>query len=105
MRKLLFLFCSLLFAGAIYSQSISVKGQIADTSEKKPLSNAVVAILSKDSVLLKHTRTGADGSFTLTTTGEGPFIMLVTYPKFADFMDQLAPKEPVLDLGRINLIK
>ncbi len=105
MRKLLFLFCSLLFAGAIYSQSITVKGQIADTSEKKPLSNAVVAILSKDSVLLKHTRTGADGSFTLTTTGEGPFIMLVTYPKFADFMDQLAPKEPVLDLGRINLIK
>ena len=105
MRKLLFLFCSLLFAGAIYSQSITVKGQIADTSEKKPLSNAVVAILSKDSVLLKHTRTGADGSFILTTTGEGPFIMLVTYPKFADFMDQLAPKEPVLDLGRINLIK
>lgn len=105
MRKLLFLFCSLLFAGAIQSQSLTIKGLIADTSEKKPLSNAVVAILSKDSVLLKHTRTGADGSFTLTTTGEGPFIMLVTYPKFADFMDQLAPKEPVLDLGRINLIK
>ncbi|KIC91840.1 outer membrane beta-barrel family protein [Flavihumibacter sp. ZG627] len=105
MRKLLFLFCSLLFAGAIYSQSITVKGQIADTSEKKPLSNAVVAILSKDSVLLKHTRTGEDGRFTLTATGEGPFIMLVTYPKFADFMDQLAPKEPVLDLGGINLIK
>ena len=95
----------MLLACAAFSQQISLKGQVADTSEHKPLANAVVALLSGDSVLLKHARTDASGNFRITVPTGGPFILLVTYPKFADFMDKVSPNGSELDLGKINLIR
>lgn len=105
MRKTCSLILSMLLACAAFSQQISVKGQVADTSEHKPLANAVVALLSGDSVLLKHARTDASGNFRITVPTGGPFILLVTYPKFADFMDKVSPNGSELDLGKINLIR
>jgi hypothetical protein len=89
MKKLtagiLFLIGSVQFCIA---QSASIKGTVIDTSEKKNLSNAVVALLRKsDSVLLKFTRTDKDGNFHLIKLPEGKFFMLVTHPNYADYFD------------------
>jgi len=105
MRKLLNLTCSLLLAVTLHAQSVTIMGQVVDTSERKPLANAVIALLTKDSVLLQHTRTDASGKFSITSNRGKPHLLMVTYPKFADFVDQVSEASPELDLGRINLIK
>jgi outer membrane beta-barrel protein/carboxypeptidase family protein len=70
------------------AQTASVKGTVTDTSEKKNLSNAVVAILRKsDSVLVKFTRSDAEGKFTISKLPEGKFFLLVTHPNYADYFD------------------
>lgn len=105
MRKSLILLIALLVSAAAYTQTTEIRGQIADTSEKKPLANAVVALLSKDSVLLQHTRTDAEGKFSLKAKDGAALLLLVSYPRFADFLDQIHPAGALLDLGKINLIK
>src|SRR5918993_4107029 len=70
------------------AQSASIKGTVIDTSAKKNLSNAVVAILRKsDSVLIRFTRTDKDGNFVLNKLPSGQFFMLVTHPNYADYFD------------------
>lgn len=96
---------ALFLTGFLYAQTTEIKGQIADTSEKKPLANAVVALLSKDSVLLKFTRTDEQGKFSLKAKDGQAHLLLVTYPKFADFLDVINPSGAAFDLGKINLIK
>lgn len=105
MRKLLIVCCALLYTICLQAQTTEIRGQIADSSEKKPLVNAVVALLSPDSILLQHTRTDAKGNFLLKATDGKPQLLLVSYPKFADFLDVIKPSGPEFDLGKINLIK
>ncbi|WP_290790978.1 outer membrane beta-barrel family protein [Flavihumibacter sp. UBA7668] len=105
MRKLLSLIGALFLSAILYAQTTEIRGEIADTSEKKPLANAVVALLSTDSVLLKHTRTDAQGRFSLKATDGKPHLLMVTYPKFADFLDVVNPVGPRFEMGKINLIK
>src|SRR5262249_23392773 len=51
-----------------------------------------------DSILVSHTRTNATGHFQLTVP-PGRYIILVTYPRYADFVDTLNVK----DSGAITL--
>jgi hypothetical protein len=86
-------------------QKASIKGTVRDTLNKQNLSNAVIALLqSKDSVLYKFTRTNENGSFELHDLVKGDYLMMVTFPKFADYitpvsLDSISPK----DLGNISL--
>jgi hypothetical protein len=105
MRKLLSLIGALFLSVILYAQTTEIRGEIADTSEKKPLANAVVALLSTDSVLLKHTRTDAQGRFSLKSTDGKPHLLMVSYPKFADFLDVVNPVGARFEMGKINLIK
>nr|MCU0385670.1 hypothetical protein [Flavihumibacter sp.] len=65
----------------------------------------MVALLSPDSVLLQHSRTDAKGNFVLKAADGKPFLLLVSYPKFADFLDVVNPVGSEFNLGKINLIK
>lgn len=87
------------------AQQPSLKGKISDTLEKKNLANAVVTLLKKsDSTLFKFTRSGKDGSFYLGDLTPGKYILLVTYPKFADYADDIEiTSQPVQDAGKIPL--
>ncbi|MBZ5856195.1 outer membrane beta-barrel family protein [Flavihumibacter profundi] len=105
MRKLNYLIMGLLLAGSLHAQTIIVSGQVGDTSERKPLFNAIVSILTRDSILLKYTRTDASGHFQLTVNTTKPLLLMVSYPKFADFLDEIKPDGSSLDVGKINLIK
>src|SRR5205814_5497626 len=90
-----------------HSQTTSIKGTVTDTVEKKNLSNAVVTLLRKsDSVLVKFTRTNIKGEFVIPNIPAASYVLMITYPKYADFADEIAPKSSqTFDLGRISLLQ
>ncbi len=87
------------------AQQASIRGVITDTSNQKKLENAVISLLKKsDSVLVTFTRSNKDGAFILEKLPAGEFVMLISYPSFADFVDpiKLEPNS-ALEIGDINL--
>ncbi len=108
MRKfLLVLTIILTITAASHSQTASIKGTVTDTVEKKNLSNAVVALLRKsDSVLVTFTRTNTKGEFLISNISPDSLVIMITYPKYANFADKINPKpSEILDLGKISLIQ
>ena len=74
--------------GTTTAQTIS--GKIIDSTNKKNISNAVVALLTtKDSILYKFTRTKADGKFEIANAKPGTYILMITHPYFADLLDDI----------------
>src|SRR5690349_18996808 len=97
----LFLLSFCFFAKA---QQTSINGKIMDTLEKKPLTNAVVSLLKKsDSTLLKFSRSNSRGEFSLPEVNGGKYLMMITFPKFADFVEEIEVKDQPLQLGTIAL--
>jgi hypothetical protein len=84
------LICCCLFSISIYAQTgYSVKGAVIDTAAKVKLENSSAIILnSKDSILRAFTRTAADGSFSINNLSKGNFILLITYPGYADYVER-----------------
>jgi hypothetical protein len=104
MRKTFVLLALVLLASAATAQS-TVHGKISDTLEKKSLANAVVTLLYKsDSTLFKFARSNNKGEFSIPNVGAGKYVMLVSFPKFADYVDEVDVKEGTpVDLGTIAL--
>lgn len=88
-----------------FSQTVSIKGTVIDTTEKRNLSNSVVSIIRKsDSVLVGFSRTDAAGAFKVDKIKKGDYLVMITYPKFADYVDVIKVGEvPDLDLGKVIL--
>ena len=104
MPKLPALLCALLFTATAFSQTNQVSGTIQDANEKKPVKNAVVALLTpKDSILYRFIRSGADGSFVLKNIKPGSYILMTTHPLFGDLLDNIEVKETALQLGTVAL--
>src|SRR3954468_25016178 len=71
-----------------FGQSSSIKGIVNDTSEHTGLVNATVSILRRsDSVLIAFARSQQKGEFNLNKLKGGKYLVMVTYPKFADYID------------------
>ena len=87
------------------SQTVSIKGTVIDTTENRNMANSVVSIIRKsDSALVSFSRTDSTGGFKIHKVPKGDYILLITYPKFADYVDILKIGEtPELDLGKIIL--
>ncbi|MBS1933864.1 MAG: outer membrane beta-barrel protein [Bacteroidetes bacterium] len=108
MQKLTVLLLAIVcIAHSSIAQSSSIKGIVKDTSEKRNLPNSSVLLLRKaDSILVAHTRTDKDGAFELPLDSAGKFIILITYPKYADYIDTITTNgKGVIDLGNISLIQ
>lgn len=105
MKHFFYLACLVLFTQAAISQSSSIKGSVKDTLEKKTLKDAVITLLNdKDSVLVKYTRADAQGNFDIGKLDPGNYVMLITYPKYADYADKITvPATQDLDVGTIPL--
>ncbi len=105
MRKTVFLlFVGIAFLQQVSAQNVKLKGVIKDTSERKSLSNAVISIIEKkDSSLVRFTRSDKDGKFFIENLVPGKYQMLVTFPKFADLLDDIELKGKNVDLGNIAL--
>jgi hypothetical protein len=104
---LLLLFCGI-FSFNLYAQNkFTVKGEVTDTSAKVTLVNTSVIVLNaKDSILRAFTRVQADGSFTINNLDKGKFILLVTYPGYADYVERftLDSTKSTYDFGKLNMI-
>ncbi|HEX2534090.1 MAG TPA: carboxypeptidase-like regulatory domain-containing protein, partial [Chitinophagaceae bacterium] len=93
MKPLLMGLLLLCCTGILKAQSPSVHGKVADTLEKKALPHAVVALIRKsDSSLVRFSRTDRNGSFRMNGIEPGNYQILVTYPKFADYTDDIQVK-------------
>ena len=108
MKRLLLLLCSFVLINfSANAQGLhSIKGRTIDTASTTLLAGSTIAILnSKDSTLVKFTRSAENGSFELNGIKNGKFILLVSYPKYADFVDHftLDSTTQVKDYGKINL--
>lgn len=83
------LFVAIIFSITSFAQS-RISGTIADTASSGKLKMAVVSLLQgKDSILKKITRTDENGNFELKNIPAGKFILLVSYPGYADFVDEI----------------
>src|SRR6266700_5649709 len=98
----IFLIASYFFSSA---QTASVKGVITDTSSKQNLSNTVISILrAKDSILYKFTRSDAKGNFELKNLKAGDYVLLITYPAYADYVDHINLTDTAaLNLGKVPM--
>lgn len=105
MKKALFFLTFLtLLNQAFAQQEIQIKGKVLDTVGKAPLYQAVVSLFNKqDSTLLQYTRSKKDGSFQLPHLTKGKYFIMVTFPKFADYVEVVNIDAPDVDLGTIAL--
>jgi hypothetical protein len=90
---------------SVQSQDAALKGTVIDTSEKRNLSNSVIAVLRPaDSVLVAFTRSDKAGHFTFQKLSSGKFIVMVTHPAYADYFDRVEVTNGApADLGTISL--
>jgi len=87
-----------------YSQTANVSGSVIDPNEKKPVQNAVIALLTpKDSILFKFTRTDINGKYTIKNVKPGDYILMTTHPYFADLLDNISIQND-LQIPEIALI-
>jgi hypothetical protein len=80
-----FCLCSLT---ALAQNPYSVKGRVIDTASNAKLQYATISILNaKDSTLRKFTRAASTGGFAINNLSKGKFIVLITYPGYADYVE------------------
>jgi hypothetical protein len=105
MRKIIFLLFGFCTAAGASAQNSSLKGAVADTIERRNLSNASVSLLKKsDSILVKFTRADKNGSFSIPSISPGSYILMNTHPFMGDYFDNIELKAgEALDLGTIYL--
>ncbi len=92
------------FSFNAFAQGFNLKGVVRDTVDKKQLPNASIVLLhAKDSVLYKMTRTQANGAFDLSEINNGEYILMITYPQYADYLEKIQVNDAAIDLKVIPL--
>ena len=96
------LLCYALSAGA---QTYSVKGSVADTVNSNPLEFASVTLMrASDSVLTDFTRADQNGNFVLQVPKQDKYLLMVTFPSFADYVDIVNVKNTNTDIGQVPMV-
>lgn len=88
-------------------ESNSIEGKVLDNGSGMSLKNSVITLMhAKDSILVKHIRTQEDGNFRMERVKEGDYILMVTYPKYTDFVEKLSidSSNIEVDLGSIDML-
>lgn len=94
----------LMYPMLLMAQHGTISGKISDSTENKNLPLVVIAFLNAtDSTLIGYTRTDNNGNFSKVLPS-GKYIVLVTYPTYADFVTSLNFSGGHLDLKNIFLI-
>ncbi|GAA4098710.1 outer membrane beta-barrel protein [Mucilaginibacter panaciglaebae] len=99
-------FLMLLNLSAYAQSNYTIKGSAVDTAEKKALLNTTIMVLNaKDSTLRKFTRAKSDGSFAINNLMAGKFILVLSYPGYADYTEgfTLEDKNRQHNFGKIGL--
>jgi len=94
------------FISAHAQQPVVLKGTLTDTASRQNLEHALVTLLrAKDSTLYKFTRADAKGNFEFRNLVSGNFKVVITYPGYADYVDDITvSNQSPVELGNINLV-
>lgn len=87
-------------------ESNTIKGFVVDTAYTTRLVNSSVSVLNtKDSTLVNFTRVGSNGAFNIGNLKTGKYILMVTYPGYADYVEKfdLDSANRQKDFGKVNL--
>jgi len=98
---------SLLCASVAPAQSFNVTGRVSDTLNARELHLSTITLIrASDSILESFTRSKPDGSFTVTADSAGKYIVMISFPSFADYVDivSLTAEKPSLDMGTIPMV-
>lgn len=99
---LVFVLCGTLKVAA---QPYIIRGSVTDTLNATRLSMAsVVLIRTADTVIETHARTDASGVFVARVRKQGKYFFRVTFPGFADYIDEITVKKNETDLGDVPMI-
>lgn len=86
-----------------FAQS-KISGKVLDISDKLKLKNASIMLLqAQDSILIDYTRADENGYFEFQKPASGDHLVVVTYPKYADFYKEVKAADSQNDLGEILL--
>lgn len=99
--------CLLSTVSAFAQSPFTVKGFVTDTSTNTKLANSTVSVLNaKDSTLVRFTRVNPAGTFSITSLKKGKFILLVTYPEYADYVETftLDSAKNSRDFGKVSMV-
>ncbi len=104
MRSFIFILLALSFFTAS-AQKAGIRAVVTDSLEKRPLQYSTVLLISSvDSILIKSTRTNAQGQFTLDNLMKGDYKLIITYPKMADYFTNLRLSDTTqVSLGNIHM--
>jgi hypothetical protein len=76
-----------------FGQQVKMSGNLLDPNDKRPIKNAVVALLTpKDSVFYKFTRSDGEGKYSFAGIKPGSYILMTTHPYFADILEDIEIK-------------
>jgi len=98
----------LLFSSSVIAQQSGLKGRVFDTTNVRPVVFATISAIRKsDSILVSHTRSSQQGTFTLSPLAEGKYILLIAHNSFIDFVDEVEvnANDGEKDLGDYNMIQ
>src|SRR5690348_6990449 len=95
MQKAFFSFLFIVFAcHSSFGQTSDIKGKLTDSSSNLLMANAVISVLrQQDSVLVKFSRSDKSGNFEIQNLDSGTYIILVSYPKYGDYVDKFDLKK------------
>ena len=95
----------LIFSFSAFSQKNKLSGILTAGSEKTPIYNSVVALLTPvDSVLYQFTRSDKAGKFSLNNVKPGNYIVMTSHSQYADYLDEITVTNTDKDLGAIALM-
>lgn len=102
--RLLVLILSVLFLSQeTFGQDAEIKGMIADSSANSSVALASVVVLRRaDSVLAAYGRSDEHGKFKISDLSEGDYILLITFPKYGNFVEEFSLMEG--DVKKFNTI-
>jgi hypothetical protein len=92
MPKLLLLTLIAIFVSiGSFAQQASIVGSVEDTINRKALPQTSISLLrAKDSVLVHFQRSDTKGNFLLPGVAQDQYIIMFTYPGYADYVDRLS---------------
>src|SRR5665213_181485 len=90
MQRILFSFLIIFFSPQfVFCQNAGIKGKLTDSSSNFIPANAVISILrQQDSVLVKFSRSDKNGNFQINQLDFGKYIVMISYPKYGDYVDR-----------------
>jgi len=104
MMRLTILLAFMLLSSISLIGQTKITGEVVDEGDKKTkLTNATIMLLqAKDSILVDYARANDQGKFTLNRPDTGAFLLIVSYPKFGFFQQDIRGTTDI-NLGQLGL--